>query len=137
MLYDPSRNEVDAVGRSLLKAAELVEHGWCQGSYARFTDDRADQHCTVGALAVARVPLEGWARMRKAIGQPDMVNWNDAEERTKGEVVAALCAAAVIRVDASELLDAGLHAEMNRALAGTIDNPSYVGPQWLRAWEHT
>lgn len=90
---------------SLLRAAALLEqNGWCQGR----THDSKGRHCLYGAIWRAHygddpttgpVPKSRWEwtevfeLMRKQVGG-DAAEWNDAPERNKEEVIAALRAAA-------------------------------------------
>lgn len=88
----------------LRKAAKLLEKGWTQGNFVRFTrdadgNDSAAAYCAIGALHAAdsgnpyydQYSLDAsLARkaLRTAIGGGIIV-WNDAGGRTKSEVVKA------------------------------------------------
>jgi hypothetical protein len=87
----------------LRKAAELIEQrGWCRCCYT----DSAGRLCVVGALRATRNgdagdPFCDWdqhkafSMLSKCIdGIPS--RWNDAPERTKDQVIAALRAAAEV-----------------------------------------
>lgn len=93
----------------LLKAAELVERGWCQGHYAlddhgnpALVEDDACYFCAEGAIIAAmrndhgRDFMETVRALGRAIGvhNSKIIPWNDAPGRTQAEVVAALKAAA-------------------------------------------
>jgi hypothetical protein len=55
----------------LLKAAELVEQGWVQGSY-----QSSDRYCAVGAISMAATgDAYGWS------GQPNGFNFTDMHAR--------------------------------------------------------
>lgn len=94
----------------LLKAAELVERGWCQGTGAKngagrevsTTGRAAVCWCAEGALGRAAHGCEDHdfyaAKNALLRALPSLVlsipEWNDAPGRTQAEVVAALRAAA-------------------------------------------
>lgn len=93
----------------LLKAAALVERGWCQGHYAlddhgnpALVEDDASCFCAEGAIIAAGRTDSGSDFMEtvrvlgRAIGvhESKIIAWNDAPGRTQAEVVAALRAAA-------------------------------------------
>lgn len=91
----------------LLKAAEMVERGWCQGMGARNAAGRevrptsraAVCWCAHGAILRSAKDGVGWLCMEhlaRAIGIApcDVTGWNDAPKRTQAEVVSALKAAA-------------------------------------------
>ncbi len=110
MLYDPRQEEVN---RDLLNAAGIVRQGGlCK--HALWKDGR---HCINGALISAiagQDSLKNWGgddRRRVVAAQnrvcehlglmwseqgyiAPLVDWNNEPERTKGDVVDALCAAA-------------------------------------------
>ena len=86
-----------------MKPSELLrENGWCQHSMAiSATGDEVDPKsrmavtfCALGAIA--RCYSNDYSmfienKLRKYLGS-DIVDWNDADERTKEEVIAALAA---------------------------------------------
>ena len=97
----------------LLKAAALVERGWCQGAFAVTSngvhtnpiDPDATCFCPLGAIRRACAPLFPQSyndRTVHAVGTmlhtfiraSSIPAWNDAPGRTQAEVVAALKAAA-------------------------------------------
>ncbi len=102
------------VADDLDKAADVItERGWCQGE----PQDASGQLCAIGAINIAvlgrasvvadGVAYDGYAKldssqrgalvaheMLRATIETEIVSWNDDEGRTKGEVVAALRAAA-------------------------------------------
>lgn len=99
----------------LLKAAVLVERGWCRGEMARDArgnkvspiSDAAVCWCALGAAkSAADGRIHPYTHARDALhahlfSQPDsgdgpdpVTVWNDAPDRTQAEVVAALRAAA-------------------------------------------
>lgn len=98
----------------LIKAASLVEQGWCQGhlylnddgepfSFGLDFERRPDKVCLEGALRVAALDLTGnlggMLSMRAHQKMADLVyefpyEWNDAEGRTADEVADALRRAA-------------------------------------------
>lgn len=102
MPFDGAEFEVDAVGQVLLRAAALVERGWCQGSYRAHTGVTL-RYCAVGAVDKARVLCgmdsgknnEIFSRVCRL--QLDVVGFNDAPGRTQAEVVALLRRAAYER----------------------------------------
>ena len=92
----------------LVRAAEIVEKGWCQGATARdakgvsvATDDpRATRWCLIGAIAKAEYELKGWVKVgghtacEQACGGSGLTSFNDAPGRTAAQVAAALRRAA-------------------------------------------
>jgi hypothetical protein len=81
-------------------AARLEEHGWCQ----RQSRTGSGALCPIAAIAVAAAgdkqledraqhALEIWVIWHS--DAPSVARWNDAPERTKDEVLAALNAAAL------------------------------------------
>jgi len=88
----------------LLRAAELVERGWCQEAYARdakgrevaSSDPVACCYCPVGAIRAA-AGIYGKSEALKALRDlldRSAVAWNDAPGRMQAEVVEALRRAA-------------------------------------------
>jgi hypothetical protein len=88
---------------SFLKAADLIERqGWCQDR----THNASGEHCLLGAVWFShygKEPPGGIVReldwhevfeILKPHTAPSIAGWNDAPERTKAEVIAALRAAA-------------------------------------------
>ena len=84
----------------LLRAAELVERGWCKGALARTEDGRvigtlevgAASFCVLGACDVVGVDTyDVWDVLPVA---PD--RWNDERSRTQDDAICALHAAAVL-----------------------------------------
>jgi hypothetical protein len=99
----------------LLKAAELVEQGWVQGSY-----QSSDRYCAVGAISMAATnDADSWSRdmrareaadqllqyvnqgnkwerwwSRKHYPYSDVPAWNDMPGRTQKQVVRAMREAA-------------------------------------------
>lgn len=99
MLYDTKWDKevkvVDEVGQILLKMADYIEkHGWCQGRL----ENPCGAVCARGALfKVTTNPVyqNVEARLSKCVGGErdpvnNVVNWNNAPERTKEEVVAMM-----------------------------------------------
>jgi hypothetical protein len=91
----------------LLKAASIVEEGWCQGTgHIYYSDLRVKASCAYGAIyravdaiihgAEERARLANAAshRLRDAIGREGIFDWNDAPGRTKEEVATAMREAA-------------------------------------------
>lgn len=93
------------------KAADLIEPegAWTQGTYGRDSDGKpveliADAKClcTIGAMLAAdgRDDFRGWPDhlasncLRSAAEAGSITIWNDDEDRTQAEVVAALRQAA-------------------------------------------
>ena len=72
--------------------ALLEEHGWCQN----FDHDSKGAACLRGAIVdvtpACEVRAYVWARLTRHVG--NIVDWNDADGRTVGEVQAACVAAA-------------------------------------------
>lgn len=90
----------DQIKAVLLDAAKLVERGWCQGVATTVIDGRRC-HCAVDAIGVAARgrPLSNHATnaVKDHLGLERhcrFASWNDAPERTRAEVVAALRGAA-------------------------------------------
>jgi len=99
------------VAADLRAAAEVLRRdGWTQGTYHDVDDDRVC-HCAVGAIEAGtgywtlggRTQLNpalrqrvdaAWSAVTPVIGTPDIFSWNDDEDRTADEVIAALEAAA-------------------------------------------
>ncbi len=97
-----------------MKAYELLEStGWCQGTYARDAngeavhamDEEACSYCILGAIwktygygdasdLVRRILSKGKGK-RRGHSIRSIAEWQDAQERTKEEVIAALKAADV------------------------------------------
>ncbi len=95
MLYDPnwSKPKVDAVGQSLLDAADYMqEHGWCTQQFEA-PDGRV---CLLGALQKF-APTSTWEPAYRRLydyfgAYPE--EWNDNVCRNEEEAIAALRAAA-------------------------------------------
>ncbi len=93
MLWDPNKDKpmVDEIGECYLKAIEIIEQrGWCQG---RLTNPKGEV-CITGAIQIATyqsLELQGHTLnlLHKNLGTI-ISKWNDAPERTKGEVIAKL-----------------------------------------------
>jgi hypothetical protein len=79
---------VNAVAEKLVKARKLVERGWTQGSY-HTQCGRHSRYCAEGALAMSNGLCDAELFLRKAVGQFNIILWNDAPERTQAEVLAA------------------------------------------------
>lgn len=92
----------------LERAKQLVQGGWCQGSFKRYTQTGPPEYCLTGAISAA-----AWGEIgerfqdeymdtycydlaetfvKSAIpGVPvNLVNWNDQPERTQADVLALL-----------------------------------------------
>jgi hypothetical protein len=86
----------------LLKAAAIVERGWCQGAAVDIDGSR----CLVGAFCLASdgaaldVSCAASRALERVIGTVYCSQWNDAPERTQAEVVAALRHAADLALEA-------------------------------------
>lgn len=93
----------------LLKAASIVEEGWCQHFYWKGADIvNSNVHCAVGALGAASVQLglttlddpwtgEAMFRAENALANhigSSVVYWNDSPGRTADEVAEAMRKAA-------------------------------------------
>jgi len=112
MLYNPRQDEVS---RDLLAAASIIrDGGLCKGALWR-----DEQHCINGALIEAiygsRDAPDWWIAPRVEAAQQrvchhlnlspwfnyntPLVNWNNSYERTKDDVVNALCGAAGVTAD--------------------------------------
>lgn len=100
----PTRTEPKTVADVLTAAADLIDQpgAWTQGAFKRGSGRGSFSCCGVGAIyhvtyqfghlgMVAVDLLDAWARRRKF---PHFAAFNDAEERTQAEVVAALRKAA-------------------------------------------
>jgi hypothetical protein len=82
----------------LLRAADLLEEfGWRQESYGSKEEGRM---CAMGAIYEAAIDFkmdvayEAETCLARHVGWSHVASWNDAPERTKAEVVAALRLAA-------------------------------------------
>lgn len=81
-----------SVGEVLEAAAIIVERdGWCQFRMC----DQDGGHCALAAIIRADVYRCGATAFMRTILGGSLMEWNDAPERTKEEVVAALRAAAL------------------------------------------
>lgn len=80
----------------LLKAASIVEQGWCQGT----SIDSQGRHCALGAIAAATAELGGAALFLPTVAVlvlhvgGSAVAWNDTPGRTADEVANAMRKAA-------------------------------------------
>lgn len=99
----------------LLKAASIVEQGWCQGSFYNVDElTGAESVCALGAIMQAHRLLgvpeppghpDGWAAgllLRQTLnhrpsreGLSVVPDWNDAPGRTASEVAEAMRTAAL------------------------------------------
>jgi hypothetical protein len=90
---------MSAVADKLREARKLIERGWCRNIQAMDKLGRdVDPHdpeavcwCVYGALgAVDAINDDNVLRpLKRAVGSPQLANWNDASERTQAEVLAA------------------------------------------------
>ncbi|MGB3937522.1 MAG: hypothetical protein WBL29_17635 [Burkholderiales bacterium] len=73
---------------ALRKARELVKRGWCQGA-----SKRGRAHCAWHAVAIGEHYQDATYYLGRAVGTDRtgscIVDWNDAKDRTKAQVVAA------------------------------------------------
>ena len=93
MLWDPNKDKpvVDEIGECYLKAIEIIEQrGWCKGHLS----NAQGEVCMAGAIQIAT--FNNASLQNKTL---DLLHetlgiliskWNDAPERTKGEVIAKL-----------------------------------------------
>ncbi|MDB5584350.1 MAG: hypothetical protein JWR80_9526 [Bradyrhizobium sp.] len=96
----------ETIARKLDEARALIERGWCQKAFARAGDGSkvkvchgdAVSFCSMGALdrvgAWASGPINA---LEAAVGVTvvaDVMDWNDAPERTQAEVLDAFKRAA-------------------------------------------
>lgn len=104
MSEEEERLETDAAIRDLAAraAALLREEGWCQGDFQREDGSR----CLAGAVLDAKRDIDVIRtsfglpsrdvrfmlldRLRRITGRSLLVAWNDDEDRTAAEVIAAL-----------------------------------------------
>jgi hypothetical protein len=103
MLYDP-KYDLDETGHVLWKAAEyLEEYGWIQGT--GFSDRYLTRPaaCAMGAIEMAAnastksydlLWVSAMDRMQNYLHGERIHSWNDAEGRTKEEVIDTLRQAA-------------------------------------------
>lgn len=88
---------MSAIADILRRAADIIEeNGWIQGT---LVDDETGAVCAIGAIqqACRQIDTPTYWSARNALGQyvDDGVSiWNDDEDRTKEEVLAALREAA-------------------------------------------
>jgi hypothetical protein len=98
---------VSEIADKLREARALIERGWTQGEYARRKDGAPASilsrelfcYCAAGAVAAGagyKYPssiVPGMRELSLAVGgdgdESDILNWNDAPERTQAEVLAA------------------------------------------------
>ena len=89
----------DTVRDVLTRAGDLVEAGWCQGSYSRIVDGQL-RCCAIEAICRAVVhtveATEARELVCRVVGSASLSGWNDAPERTQVEVVAAFRKAAAL-----------------------------------------
>jgi len=93
MLWDPNKDKtvVDEMGKCYLKAIEVIEQkGWCKGHL----QNTQGEVCMAGAIQIATfnnasLQKKALNLMHKTLGIL-ISKWNDAPERTKGEVIAKL-----------------------------------------------
>jgi hypothetical protein len=102
---------VSTAAEKLDEARVLIERGWTQGEYARgekgssvdYLKDKATCFCAAGAIGAVNKhwptsSLPGMRYLSLAVGgdgdEADVLNWNDAPERTQAEVVEAFRKAA-------------------------------------------
>ena len=94
----------------LLKAASIVEQGWCQGALYRtngvhntlVVQEDAEQSCAVGAISRALFHLNGdhelliatHRNLQKHLLFSEIATWNDSPGRTAAEVAEAMRQAA-------------------------------------------
>ena len=94
----PAIDDLDEVGRTLMRAADIVDVRWCQDSYGVPGGPR----CAAGALleVTGGFPGSVWVsardRLSRIVGNP-ISRWNDTKGRTAAEVSAAMRAAARTR----------------------------------------
>jgi hypothetical protein len=101
--FSPKRDTVPAV---LYRAAELVERGWTQGTFARDSEGLPTQSadidavvfCAAGAICCAgdrftSLGTHSELTLRRHL-QSDVPTWNDTPGRTAAEVAAKLREAA-------------------------------------------
>ncbi len=104
-------------GSDLLHHAHgLVEQGWCQGAEARDPDGEKTQvgssdaaaWSLLGALQATTVSDpstelqdigDAVAALAELIADPSLANWNDAETRTKLEVLSVLRNAEILAIE--------------------------------------
>ena len=94
---DPNWREI------LLKAASIVEAGWCQGVMHRNETGEecyrsgAVESCAEGAISRAGAYLGGGNALmglRRYLGKREINEWNDHPDRTAAEVAEAMRQAA-------------------------------------------
>ena len=96
----PAIDDLDEVGRALIRAADFVDQGWCQGRFG----EPGGPRCAVGAIlevTADRLPFGNVrhfavARLTRFIGCR-VQDWNDTKGRTVAEVAAAMRDAARTR----------------------------------------
>ena len=106
MLYDPKwkvpteTKPLEPWRKVLLAAATAIE---THGHAKHWLLDDAGRMCALGAMEFAcrkmrcssKVDYQAWKALKRIVGSGNIADWNDAPERTSGEVVDALRAAAV------------------------------------------
>ncbi|GAC1439067.1 MAG: hypothetical protein NVSMB58_35400 [Terriglobales bacterium] len=74
----------------LTVARMKIQRGWCQGTYTK----APNFYCLVASIGDQFAPYEPSQRSRNLLrmvtGCESLPDWNDAPERTKTEVLAAL-----------------------------------------------
>lgn len=98
MLYNQEWDKADPI---LMKAADLIEkHGHVKGH----PGSEELGYCAIGAICAADFSFDGMISIPNMFSRIDLLakvvsslvpRWNDAPERTKEEVIAALRLAAV------------------------------------------
>ena len=91
----PAVQEVDAVGKVLLEAADIIEkRGWCRGAF----DGPSGELCIVGAVLAATGTGGPWQEAhRRLMRLGRSMGWNDAICASKDDAVQALRSAATAR----------------------------------------
>lgn len=93
--------EGDEASCVLVRAAAIVDRGWCQGRLR----DGLGNVCAQGALLEASGRLDGFSplfmeamrRLIRGVGHHDITAWNDFPGRRREEVSAAMRKAALLR----------------------------------------
>jgi hypothetical protein len=86
----------------LLEAAAIVERGWCQFQSGHRRKDGA--RCATGAIDDAaggdiNLSVDAFEALCRVIDGTHIATWNDAPERTKADVIAALHRAADLALE--------------------------------------
>lgn len=83
------------ISKVLLKAADLIDAGWIKGQNFKKKKDGTYSYCLLGAVTAAETGDTGaWGFLRDFMGCASPIQYNDAKETKKEEVLDLLLNAA-------------------------------------------